>query len=103
MSHNDESSFVKFIAEKYEKIANPDIDDDVRNRYFKEFEQLNTTTSSIYDLGDLEVLIILKDGTNLTSWMDVEDKNDVLYVSEDLSKKRYLYSRYERRIRKAAA
>lgn len=95
MSNNDESSFVKFIAEKYEKIANPDIDDDVRNRYFKEFEQLNTTTSSIYDLGDLEVLIILKDGTNLTSWMDVEDKNDILYVSEDLSKKRYLYSRYE--------
>lgn len=95
MSHNDESAFVKFIAEKYEKIANPDIDGDVRDRYFRQFEQLNTTTSSIYDLGDLEVLIILKDGTNLTSWTDVEDKNDVLYVSEDLSNQYYLKYKYE--------
>lgn len=51
----------------------------------KEFEKLNTTTDSIYDLGDLDVLIVLKDGTNLTSWDDVEDKNDIIYISEDLS------------------
>ena len=51
----------------------------------KEFEKLNTTTDSIYDLGDLDVLIILKDGTNLTNWPDVEEKKDILYLSEDLS------------------
>ena len=50
-----------------------------------EFEELNTTTDSIYDLGEYEVLIILKGGTNLTSWDDVEDENDILYISEDLS------------------
>ena len=51
----------------------------------KEFEKLNTTTDSIYDLGDLDVLIVLKDGTNLISWEDVEDNNDIIYLSEDLS------------------
>ena len=44
------------------------------SKYLKEFEELNTTTDSIYDLGDYEVLIILKDGTNLTSWDDVSKK-----------------------------
>lgn len=37
------------------------------SKYLKEFEELNTTTDSIYDLGDLEVLILLKNGRNLTS------------------------------------
>lgn len=30
-------------------------------------------------------LIVLNDGTNLTSWDDVDDFNDVLYISEDFS------------------
>lgn len=51
----------------------------------EEFEKLNTTTESIYDLEGLDVLIILEDGTNLTSWEDVEHIYDVIYVSEDLS------------------
>lgn len=88
------SVFVSFLESKFERIQNPDIDEDIRNRYFREFEELNRTTSSIYDLGDLEVLIILKDGTNLTSWDDVEDKGDVLYVSEDVSNQRNLSYKY---------
>ena len=60
----------------------------------KEFEKLNTTTESIYDLGDLEVLIVLNDGTNLTSWDDVEDKNDIIYLSENLSDCTDLYNKY---------
>ena len=92
----DENFFVKFIGNKIEEVDNPEIDEEIRNKYFKEFEELNTTTSSIYDLGDLEVLIILKDGTNLTSWSDVEDKNDILYVSEDLSNKTSLSYRYDK-------
>ena len=44
------------------------------SRYLKEFEKLNKTTKSIHDLGDFKVLIILKDGTNLTDWKDVKDK-----------------------------
>lgn len=55
------------------------------NNDLKDFEWLNIATPSIYDLGDYEVLIVLKDGTNLTSWDDVEYLRDILYVSEDLS------------------
>ena len=55
------------------------------NNDLKDFEDLNTTTPSIYDLGDYEVLIVLKDGTNLSSWDDVEYLRDILYISEDLS------------------
>lgn len=63
------------------------------NKYFKEFERLNITTESIYDLGDLNVLIILKDGTNLTHWYGV-NKDDVIYVSENLSSYRDLSRKY---------
>lgn len=90
-----ENSLISFIEAKIEKIQNPDIDEKVRDNYFKEFEELNTTTTSIYDLGDLEVLIILNDGTNLTSWDDVEDKKDILYVSEDLSNHGYISYKYD--------
>ncbi len=65
------------------------------SKYLKEFEELNTTTDSIYDLGDYEVLIILKDGTNLTNWDDMDKKNDVKYISEDLSKCTDLYEKYK--------
>ena len=51
--------------------------------YLKEFEQMNETTESVFDLGEHELLIVLNDGTNLTSWDDVDDLNDVLYISED--------------------
>ena len=60
----------------------------------KEFERLNTTTQSIHDLGNHKVLIILKDGTNLTSWEDVENRDDVIYVSEDLSDYKNLSEKY---------
>ncbi len=53
--------------------------------YLKEFEQMNETTESVFDLGEHELLIVLNDGTNLTSWDDVDDFNDVLYISEDFS------------------
>ena len=64
------------------------------SKYLKNFEELNTTTDSIYDLGDNQVLIILKDGTNLTDWEDVDEREDVLYVSEDLSDCTNLMSKY---------
>ena len=63
------------------------------SKYLKEFEKLNTTTDSIYDLGEHDVLIILEDGTNLTSWDDVPKKS-VKYVSEDLSNYDNLKDRY---------
>lgn len=91
---NEEMPFISFLESKFEEVINPGIDEDIRNKYFNEFEELNTTTSSIYDLGDLKVLIILKDGTNLTSWNDVDDKKDVLYVSEDLSGRKYVTHEY---------
>lgn len=55
------------------------------NNDLKDFENLNTTAPSIYDLGEHKVLIVLKDGTNLNSWSDVEYLRDILYISEDLS------------------
>lgn len=58
------------------------------------FQQMNTTCDSIHDLGNLDVLIILKDGTNLTSWDDVEDRGEVLYVSENLCNIYDLEGRY---------
>ena len=50
------------------------------SKYLEEFEKLNTTTESIYELEDNDVLIILEDGTNLTEWNDVNDVNDIIYV-----------------------
>ena len=64
------------------------------SRYLKEFEKLNKTTKSIHDLGDFKVLIILKDGTNLTDWKDVKDKKNIIYVSEDLSDCTNLHLKY---------
>ena len=63
--------------------------------YLEEFESLNTTTRSIFDLEDYNVLIILKDGTNLTGWNKVKDINDVLYVSENLSRFRNLSAKFK--------
>ena len=60
-----------------------------------DFENLNTTTKSVFDLGRHKVLIILKDGTNLTDWDDVKNKRDVLFVSEDLSGETSLINKYK--------
>ena len=64
------------------------------SNYLEHFERLNTTTESIYDLGETDVLIILKDGTNLTSWDKVECWKDVLYFSEDFSNKTRISRKY---------
>ena len=63
--------------------------------YLYDFEHLNTTTESIYELRDFNVLIILTDGTNLTNWEDVENREDVLFVSEDLFGVTSLEGRYK--------
>ena len=63
--------------------------------YLNEFEKLNTTTESIYDLGDFNVLIILNDGTNLTDWNDVKNKEDIIYISEDLTNHSSLKEKYK--------
>ena len=55
------------------------------NDDLRDFEALNTTCESIYELGDVKVLIILKDGENLTDYLDIENPKDVIYISEDLS------------------
>lgn len=78
--------YIKYLKQKHSNIN--------KSEYLKEFEKLNTTTSSIYDLEGLDVLIILKDGTNLTRWRDVKNRRDVMYVSEDLSEYPNLSGRY---------
>lgn len=52
-------------------------DSRLTSKYLREFEELNTTTCSIYGLEENNVLIILKDGTNLTNWDDVDNKNEI--------------------------
>jgi hypothetical protein len=63
-------------------------------RYLADLEQLNKTTDSIFNLDNFKVLIILNDGTNLTSWDDVEDRNEIMYVIEDLVDEMLLSERY---------
>ncbi len=75
--------------EKCDKIPNQLI-----NSLYQEFEDMNITTKSIYDLGDYEVLIILNDGTNLTDWDDVEYVDDILYISESFSNKINIWENY---------
>ena len=60
-----------------------------------DFEHLNTTTESIYELGDFNLLIVLKDGKNLTNWKDVENKEDIIFISEDLFGQTQLEARYK--------
>ncbi|WP_407377469.1 BspA family leucine-rich repeat surface protein [Methanobrevibacter sp.] len=62
--------------------------------HLRQFDKLNTTTDSIFDLKDNKVLIILKDGKNLTDWNHVVDKRKVIYVSENLSGQKDLSFKY---------
>ena len=59
-----------------------------------DFEHLNTTTESIYELREFNVLIVLTNGTNLTNWKDVENREDILYISEDLFGETNIEGRY---------
>ena len=61
-----------------------------------EFENLNNSCESIYDLGDNQVLIILKDGRNITSWDNISEHyfNDIKFISEDFSNCSDLSQRY---------
>lgn len=63
--------------------------------YLNDFEHLNTTTESIYELREFNVLIILTNGTNLTNWDDVENREDIQYISEDLFGETHLEGRYK--------
>ena len=64
------------------------------SKYLKDFQSLNTTTKSIYNLENLDVLIITKDGTNLTDWNDVDNNEDIIYISENLSDYTDLSNKY---------
>lgn len=54
-------------------------------KYLGKYASLNTTTKNIHNLEHHKVLIILKDGTNITDWKDVADKSQILLIREDLS------------------
>ena len=88
---------IKSKSDKFEKEADELLESGEINNYLEHFERLNTTTDSIYNLGEHDVLIILKDGTNLTDWEKVDSNQDILYISEDLSNcnyspRKYIYS-----------
>ena len=87
---------VKFGASgnEFEKEAEELLKAGKISNYFEHFEKLNSATDSIYDLGDNEVLIILKDGTNLTSWDNVSNQHDILYISEDFSNRKVITRKY---------
>ena len=95
---NDTSDEVRKVAfRRYKSKYSYKLIDNSPNFYndeLKEFESLNATTLSIYNLEDYDVLIILKDGTNLTDWDDVTSKKDIMYISEDLSNESDLKEKY---------
>ena len=92
LDETDNSLPKENIAEKIETPIGEAIHD---TECLNEFERLNTTTNTIYDLGEYKTLIILEDGTNLTDWDNVENKDDILYVSEDLSDYKDLTAKYK--------
>ena len=67
----------------------------MNSKQLREFELLNTTTESIYELNGLRVLIILYAGSNLTSWREVRDREEIIYISEDLFGEHDLAGRYK--------
>ena len=90
----NDNEYIQYLKDKNERDNHPEIDFNIIDKYFREFEELNMTTSSIYDLGDSDILIILKDGTNLTSLSQVRNKDDILYLSERLTNEKFLNNRF---------
>ena len=80
---------------KYKIAEKSILDDGLTSKNLKDFDKLNTTTESIFELDGNDVLIILKDGTNLTNWEDVKSKENVIYISENLTGQVDLSRKYE--------
>ena len=101
-ANNDDDIQVRNIALYKLKELNLDkvinSSEQTYNDDLREFEKLNITTESIYDLGSYDVLIILDNGTNLTDWSEVTDTNRIKFISENLSnadkivKQKYAYT-----------
>ena len=91
IDNDDFSGLEKTVVQLYNESQNlaemsgSPKENEHKRGYLEEFEKMNMTTQSIHDLGEYGVLIILKDGLNLTGWSDVEDMGDILYLTEDLS------------------
>lgn len=62
------------------------------NDDLREFEELNTTTKNIYELGKYDVLVILENGKNITKHDFLKYGHEIKYISIDLSKYPYLSS-----------
>ena len=86
------------LIDKYHSICDKNDTSKYYNDDLITFEVLNTATSSIYDLGEHEVLIILDDMTNITSWDEFESSelsySNIIFLSEDLSKYDNLNNKY---------
>mgnify|MGYP002522282952 CR=1 FL=1 len=93
-SNPKDNDYIKYLKDRNERNNHPEIDFNIIDKYFREFEELNTTTTRIYDLGDFDILIILKDGTNLTSLSQVKNKDDIIYLSERITNEKFLNNRY---------
>lgn len=52
-----------------------------------EFEKLNITTKNIYELGNYDVLIILENGKNITSYnsLNEDEFEKIKFISQNLS------------------
>ena len=64
------------------------------NDVLKEFEKLNTTTDNVYELGEYDNLIILKNGENHTDFSSIESLEDIIFISQDVSTFNELSNRY---------
>lgn len=95
---DDKIKSFKELIDKYNITVNSIDTSKYYNDDLISFETLNTTTNSIYDLGEYDILIILNDGTNITSWAEIFlseiPYEDIIFISEDLSKTDNLEKRY---------
>ncbi|MBQ6219366.1 MAG: BspA family leucine-rich repeat surface protein [Methanosphaera sp.] len=95
---DDRIKSFKELIDKYNLTVNSIDTSKYYNDDLISFETLNNSTDSIYDLGEYDVLIILNDGTNVTSWFEIISSEipyeDIIFISEDLSKTDNLKKRY---------
>ena len=89
LNESSDEENLRLLVDKYSR------EEIIKTINLFQIEELNVTTDNIYDLGNYNLLIILKDGTNLTDWDEVANKEDIIYIIEDISNFTDLSSRYE--------
>ena len=90
-----ENEYINRYIKDFERFGFKKPEIDLTKECLREFNDLNNTTDSIFDLEDNDVVIILNDGTNLTNWDDVSNTEEIIYLIENLSDYTDLSDKYK--------